>query len=426
MGNNLVKIGKPYTTMNDGYARLCAEIDLNGEKKVYYYQVDEKWGKYLTVEYSDPFVLAVIKKAMKHSWDISYETPMSEDLYYQLTTYLIPVYARNLQIFHEIKLLGSTTDTVVDTLGVAGTGFSAGVDSFYSVLKHRSVDGAPNHNVSHLVLAVNGAANTGYSENLDEKWLSEELELFQPLADEMGLELIGIRSNVDSMYFGDPALNGEVIITSSFVHSLRKLFGIYYWASAFQAEILDPPEAADGPGSGSLPTTYVSVKGLRFYASGSETDRIGKVKFIADEPVVQKGLTVCGHVKSCNRCDKCLRTMSELYAIKKLDLYSNIFDIADFKKHLTSRLAEEFIVDREHETFIKEIKREMRCNGIRIPFTVYLKQYLIYYPYTVLKEKLRKVTWVRKLYYKFDLDEKIGGAKQDEEMRQIRLTGKGK
>lgn len=419
-------LGVPYIQqMNDNKVRLCSDANINGEKKQLYFEVDKKWEKYLVTEYSDPFVLAVIKKAMKHSWDIHFEQPMSESLHYNLTSYMIPVYARNFEMFHEIDLLGDVTDYIVPSENRAGTGFSAGVDSFYSVLKHLNNEKYPNMNVTHLLLAVNGSASTGVSEELDKEWLESSEKKFRPYAEEMGLELITIASNVDLIYVNDQALFGEVIITSAFIYTLRKLFSIYYWASTYPAEILGF-DKKDAGWTEPLSTKYISIQDLEIYHCGSETNRVGKVEFIADFPIVQKGLTVCGEVEAinCGSCVKCLRTMAELTAVKKLDLFHESFPVEFYKKHFISKLAEEIAID--HPPFTTDILDAMKANGIKIPFIVYPLAYLWYKPIRILRGKLKHITFLRKLYYKFDLDLKLGGRKQSEKERERKLNGKFK
>ena len=85
MENHIWKLG-------GGTVRLCAEVDIPEEGQlILFFETEEKWGRYFVTELSDAFVLAVLKRAMKRKWDISFETPMSEGLCYQLTTYGIPI-----------------------------------------------------------------------------------------------------------------------------------------------------------------------------------------------------------------------------------------------------------------------------------------------------------------------------------------------
>lgn len=418
-----IHIGIPYIEeKSNGKARLCANISINGEIQVIYFEVDNSWKKYLVIENSDAFILAVLEKAMKNSLDISFEQPVSEEMYYGLVTYTIPVYAKNFEMFHKINLIGDITLKNPETEGKTGTGFSAGVDSFYTVLKHMGNKKLPSYNITHLLLAVNGAAATGISEEIDIEWLEASRKKFQVYADKMGLEFICIGGNIDLLYKNDTCLGGDTIITASFVYALQKLFGTYYWASAYPADIFCF-DASDGGFCEDVSVPYVSTRRLKFYHSGSEINRIGKVKYIADNPVVQEGLTVCGKEDAfnCGCCFKCLRTMSELYAIKKLDLFKDAFPVENYNKHFISKFAQELSVD--HPPFTTDIVNEMKNNGIKIPFIVYPLSFLIYKPLYILRGKLKHVVWLRRLFYKFNLDEKILGRRHTREERERRLNG---
>ncbi len=420
-----IDIGEPYIKdLGNGKTRLCAEVVVNKVPQTLYFEVDNCWAKYLVSELSDPFVLGVIERAMKNSWDISFATPMSENLYYSLTTYLVPVYARYFDIFHEIDLSGNTTNDIPESEKRAGTGFSAGVDSFYSVLKHMGDEKCPDHNVTHLLLALNGAASTGVSEEIDAMWLKNSREKFQPYADELGLELVCMGGNIDLFYVGDRCLNGDLVVTAAFVYAMQKLFGIYYWASAYQAEIFQM--GASAARSDDANVGYLSTDAIWFYHSGCETNRIGKEKFIADYPIVQKGLTVCGEIntKNCGRCEKCLRTMAELNSIGRLDDFSQIFPVESYRKHFTRRLAEEMAID--HGEFKIDILCSMREHHVRIPVMAYVLAALVYRPLKFLEKHLKNKRWARRLYYKFNLDEKWKGRKHTEEEKMRYMKGEGK
>lgn len=421
--NKSVYLGIPYIRdMPDGKTRLCAELNINSAVQTLYFEVDKQWKQYLVTENSDAFVLGILEKAMKNSWDICFEQPMSEDMYYGLSCYTIPVYARNFDMFHKILLRGKTTIHTPTSEGKAGTGFSAGVDSFYTVLKHLNNKDCPNHNITHLLLAVNGAASTGVSEEMDRQWLENSRNKFLPYAEELGLKLICIGGNIDMLYRNDDCLHGDTITTAAFVYALQKLYGTYYWASAYSAEIFGF-SSTDGGFFENLSVPYVSTNAIHFYHSGSETNRIGKVKYIADYPIVQKSLTVCGEIDAvnCGCCFKCLRTMAELKAVGKLELFQTSFPVENYQKHFITKMAQELAID--HPPFTTDILLEMKKNHIKIPFVVYLLAFLIYRPITYLRKKMHRLTWARHLYYLFNLDLILGGRKQSKEERERKING---
>ena len=383
--------------------------------------MDAKWGKYLTSDFSDPFILAVFEFALENGFDIAYEAPMTEDLKYQLETYLIPIFAKKVNSVNAFKLIGETASSRIPTENVTGTGFSAGVDSFYSVLKHINSP-YESKKVTHLLLTVNGAAGTGLDAKTDKEWFDEEMRRFTILAEEMKLELIGVNSNVSLMNNHRKIFKGgSGITTSSFVHALRKLFGTYYWASAYEADVLE--FRTDDLGYVEpffLP--LISVDGLRFYHSGAEANRMEKVEFIADNPVVQKGLTVCGCPDSCGVCFKCTRTMAELYSIDKIEKFSAVFkDAKDYKKKLSRYLGREFAQD--HAPFTTEIINSLKKHGKKIPVSAYLWKWFWFKPYLFAKKKLRYNRLAMKLYYEKGWSKRFGEKEQDKDYVRRRLAG---
>ena len=404
---NSITIKKPCVFEHDNKTSLQALVIFNIDNKIVnktiFYEVDKEWGSYLTYELSDPFVLALVDFAMEKNAYIKYEAPMTEDLRYQLERYLIPVYSRKLEPMHNIKIEGPVTTWKPLSKGVTGTGFSGGVDSFYTVLSH--LDNVPaSKKITHLLLCVNGAANTGYSEALDKKWLADEETRFEPVAKKLGLKLISVNSNVSLLdnyrkYF----LGGGTVRTCSFVHALRKLFGTYYWASAYEADVIN--FNLEDPGYiEPFNVPLMSVDGLRFYHSGCEVSRIEKVEFIADNSLVEENLTVCGQPKSCGHCYKCLRTMAELNSFGKIDHYGKVFDLNDFHKHYTSKLAREFASD--HKEYVVNIKKNMHEHNINIPLIVELKSVFIFKPYYFFKNLLKSNRLLMDLYYKKGWSEK--------------------
>lgn len=427
MGNK-ISIGVPYMEKHRGGGTyLCADTVWSVAGKEYahkfYYLTDSQWAPYLVTERIDPWVQTFLEIAMEYGCDMEFTTPISEDIKYQFERYLIPVLAQHYLQLHEIRLIGPAIREALPSENVTGTGFSGGVDSFYSVLSHLHT-GMPGKDVTHLLLAVNGAATTGISEELDEQWYQEEMCRFRPLAEEMGLNLIGVRSNITATNaYRNFYLGGDSIVTLSFVRALGKLFSTYYWASTYKADVLRF-DTHDGGYMEPFSVPMLSGSGIRFYHSGAETNRMGKVKAIADEPIVQKGLTVCGETVNCGRCTKCLRTMAELTAVRKLDQFEQVFPVADYKAHFTSRLADEFAGD--HPPFTTDIKRAMRENGVRIPVTVYIKQFLFYEPYNLAKKKLRRNPLMIRLYYRTSLGRKLSGVQHSDSYIEARMSGQGK
>ncbi len=99
--------------------------------------------------------------------------------------------------------------------------------------------------------------------------------------------------------------------------------------------------------------------------------------------------------------------MSGFYALKKLENFREVFDVDDYKKHLGRRLGYWFAF--EHGGFVRDFKKVAKRNGVRIPFSAYLWQYFLFGPWSFLRDHLRNVKFVRKIYFKLGLDKRLRG-----------------
>lgn len=427
MGNRL-RLGAPRLERSANGVRLCVDTNwtVGGAEYAhsFYYEAEEAWARYFVTERSDAFVLAFLEVAMEHGCDLEFSAALSEDLKYQLERYLIPVYAARFEMLREIALRGPAAPGALPSVGATGTGFSGGVDSFYTVLTHLRT-GLPGKDVTHLLLAVNGSALTGIDPELDEEWFCAQEARLRPLAEEMGLELVGVRSNLPLLNgYKRFAVGGDHFVTAGFVHALGKLFGTYYWASAYSVDVFEfNPVNCGYTEHFSLPLLNV-YGGVHFYFSGQETSRIGKLRAIADHPLAQRGLTVCGHPVNCGRCEKCLRTMAELYAIGKLENFRAVFPVDDFRAHLSSRLAEEFTGD--DPLYLPELRSELRASGQGIPLAARVKRWLWFEPLYFFKRKLRNSALAKRLYYRLGLRRLLFGLDTDARVARARMEGRGK
>lgn len=421
--NETLIIGRPYIKEANGFSRLCAPVIVPQTGQItLFYEVAQQWGKYFVDERSDSFVLAILKRAMKNAWDISFEAPISEELCYQLEMQGIPILSKNVVAFHDIKLKGAITSDSLQSENKVGTGFSAGVDSFYTVLRHMDAH-FPSHNVTHVILARNGAADSSEREARARRWFDATNNKLTRCVEKLGLEYISMWSNIPDFYYEDQFGYGDLLVTGSFIYALRKLFSKYYWASSYDASIFDFKKFDEMNGCGyveSFIAPLISIKELKFYHSGSEASRIEKVAYIADNELVQKSITPCSaeNGKNCGKCVKCQRTMAELNAIGKLTKFKESFPVEEYFKHEKWNLAHELAMD--HSPFTTDILKTMRLQEKKVGWTIYARKWLIYIPFEFIRKKLGTIYWARKLYYNLNLDGKIG-TKHSDEVRKEEL-----
>ncbi len=406
-------IGTPYIRHEGNKARLCSDIKRPSGEFTFYYEVPEEYEKYLCTERINSFLLGILEYAMHLGYDIESDTPMDESLHYQLCSYGSSIIADNLSFMNKIEIKIPFSGEYISSEGAVGTGFSGGVDSFYTVLKHLEQE-EPSFQLTHLLVANVGAFTYASTEKT-EKIFYDQIRVHTPAAEELGLPLISINTNSNDFYldgrldakYAEGIIAGSPFKIAGCVYAMQKLFSVYYIGSTVQLDKF----MFSGRDSGLALLYYtkiLSTPSLMFYASGTEVSRIKKVDYISKQDIVSRYITV-DMEKNCSRCTKCIRTMFELYALNRLEQFGGRFDIDDFKKHLSSRLGLYFSVKQDrYDGFTDESIQKCRENHVRIPKTAYLKYWILYKPFTCMKNLLRQNRMVRRMYYKFNVDIRLG------------------
>lgn len=418
MGN--IIIDKPYIVEDGAYVRLCAKISTPMmEEKILYYELEHKYAPYLCFEKGDAFLCALIVKGMEEGWNIEVRSPISTDLYYQLVNYYIPILADNTNDLNMIKVLADTTEVTYDANAVL-TGLSGGVDSFYSVAKHLKL-GLPKRKLTHGLFC--NIATLDNSEDRIRAWFDERKLLMKDVAEQLGIEYISLYTNIYDFYSFPYTTYGYYFtpLYASNAYALQKLCGVYYFSSGFTINDFEVRDASDNACFDLFNLKCLSSKGLVFYSSGIERTRMEKLRYMKDcdaNGVIENYLSICaqevtgrgfkkGEKLNCGVCNKCMRTVGELYAVDSLEKYADIIQLAPFYKNKGKYLAKMYYMNSK--AFSEEIIRELK-NVHKLPKN-YLFWKILLNPIYSLKSLrvLRSSSLVRKIYYRFNLDILLNG-----------------
>lgn len=420
MNNKKIIIGLPYIKETETKSKLCAEIQWGEYTKTLYFEVDKQYGKYLCTERSDAFLSGLLITAMANGYDIVSKAPVSARLYYQFTSYLIPIVSQSYKYLNKIDIKTNVSNEKINCDNGVGVGFSGGVDSLYSIVKHLNID-TPQFKLTHLLFSSVG---TLLKEEKDvHSWFNENFIMLEKTAKAFGLPIIGIFTNLYQFYpypfkimahFGAPNFAACVL-------ALQKLFKVYYHSSGFPIKDFDIQSSIDSATSDVFYLKCLSNENVVFYSAGTEKTRIEKVDYIADNEVVQKNLNICvasmlGAYKpkeneiNCGVCKKCMRTICELYSIDKLKYFEDIFYMEAFKKNPQRFIAK--MVCMNSVLFSKDIIEQLRKTSKIKP--KYYFWMLIYSPFYSVKNLLKKSIVLRKLYYSFNIDIKMQGFRDED------------
>lgn len=393
-----LKIGSPVVTQHGNVSRLSARITTDdGLQQELYFQVCSEYTKYLVYERCDSFVLMLMTYCMYHGFDILCDAPMTGRLKYQLSEYLIPLMAQNIKEYNLIHLSIPVADEVKPAEQGVCTGFSAGVDSFYTLLSHRKEDDSGKRAINSLLFNNVGALT--YDPDEASRIFSEKSDRFSKIAAEIGLPLISIDTNILSLLesLGEdcPCIYApDVFKNIACAFAMKRMFSIYYQSSgSIPIEFrFDDPAGYEPIIAWCLTTGYFSL-----YLPGQCQSRIEKVEFISDDPLVQRHLNVCAGDND-STCIKCTRTMFELYALGKLDGFKGVFKTEWFKGHLADRVGRLFADNTEwRDGFNRESLDAARRNGVSVPFTAHLYAWLKWRPinlaYRLLRSNKKLKAW---------------------------------
>lgn len=390
--NKVLNIGKPQIMMTeyDGQqrVRLVSQVidGSNIRNKELYFEFDVEYADYLDDRGADAFVSMLIYYAMQMNLDIVSEAPISERLYYQLTTYFIPVLAQTTDFFHQISIIATTyvpTSGSEPAKGVA-CGFSGGVDSFYTIQKHLNHD-LKSYRLTHLLFCDLPAQLVDPGNNTRDKaeqYTKENLSFLDAAAQELGLPIIVARTNVHIDFDTEKIVDKRhgLVWQAGFhamkwaacIYAIRRLIGKYYYSSTHDVEHFTMHSSPyDTAYYDTFNVLMLNTEAVTFYSAGSEVSRIKKEEALADFVPAQKYLQVCGPLvdKNCSECKKCIRTQAGFFALGKLDNFEKVFDIEDFRDNFAQRIGR--ILGNPHDEFCQEILAELKKSGVQLPIASY-------------------------------------------------------
>lgn len=363
----MIHIAAPYVTTKFKKSRLSSQVNIGNKIHEIYYEVDSIYTDYLSTENADPFVIGLLHLALEKGEDIVSEAPISEKLHHQLTNYLIP----SLVKYKYKETINITTksrpgeENVFKGIAV-GTGLSSGIDSFHTIMTHINLE-IPKYNITHLTFLNVGSNGKGEKA---EKLYHKRLANAKKTSEKLGLKFLSINSNIGDI------LNMDFIKTHTFrsfsaVLALQKLFGVYYYASGYPLNEFKISKDATSANFDLLNVYTLSNDHIDFYTSGIELSRLDKVKRVAEFEPSYTRLNVCtNQFNNCGNCEKCIRTQLELYALNKLYLYKNVFDLKQFNSKLNSHLG--FMIANQNKSQYKEIKVKLKENDFRLSPIVYI------------------------------------------------------
>jgi hypothetical protein len=329
-------------------AILQSIIEYGGKQEKLWYSVDRKYGQYLTSEKLDAFVVGILPLAMELGEDITVKGSISEKLYHNLTNYYINIAHIAIPSRKVIKIIPDSLDDGKNygCEGAVGTGFSGGIDSFFTILQYLvAKDVPPHYKITHLVFSNVGAQGAFASVRMSNgsldferarKLFNFKYELLKGLPEEMGVDFVKIDSNLSDV-LNMRYQTSYQSRTLSCPLLLQKLFSKYYFASGYSYHDTWIKETPDLTHTDPASVHLLSTETLECISSGAQFTRVEKTKLLAQSGIADKLLNVCNDTtaqgKNCSICQKCCRTLITLELLGVIDKFDGVFDLKKWRKH---------------------------------------------------------------------------------------------
>lgn len=346
-----------------------------GHTSKLWYQFSNEYESFITEELCDSVVVSILNTAVKEQYNIVSDLPISESLYFRLTTQLIPKVAKSFAV-EEISIRAPLSAIQYSPYAVA-TGISCGVDSFTTLYEYTDACKIDDYCLTHLTYFQNGAHHSGHvgHGSLAEELFDNQLKDISEFCKKYGFPLIVVRSNIDecmyTLFKEDDFQKVHTYRNAGFVLLLQKLVRTYYYSSAGFSDIKISTEDSAHYDAILLPN--VSTDSTVFYSSNKMLTRLEKTKLISQYEPSYDNLLVCYRSgKNCCTCLKCVRTMITLDFLGVLDKYSNSFDVDYYRKHRGWYLSK-LCMQRKYSFLMEELYQYAISQGIHIPFSCRIK-----------------------------------------------------
>lgn len=330
----MINIGNIKKEIINNKARVSAEIAIEGYNKILFFETKKENAEYLCDDKADGFLLGLFIAALKMHSDITVEFPVSERLLYGLTTVLIPALVKMNSEFQSINIYARNTTAAKKSNKFAGvaTGFSCGVDSFYTVLKNIGADIPGSHRLTHLVLFNTGNFGLEYETSLKE--FQKQIQYIQPACNSLKLPLLWLNSNLmEFVKFPFGQVHTFCNIAAALI--LQNLIRTYYYSSGYSVGAFKL-NFSDSAHYDLINEIALKTEDFEMVSFGGLISRFDKTKYIINSASVNKNLNICVDSArarkefnkiNCSKCYKCIRTMTTLDVLGKLRSYDNVFDL---------------------------------------------------------------------------------------------------
>jgi hypothetical protein len=333
---------------------------------VLWFECDVAYADMLSAESCDAFLVAILPTAMRNGWDIFVDGTLSTQLFYNVSNYFMSLYSSVIADLRPVAIHPERLAPSARTASGVFTGFSAGIDSFCTILEHCGGNAPEGYAVTHLLFNNVGSHGEG-----GQSIFYKRLARLSPVASNLRLPLIAVDSNMDAIL--DVGFQQSHTVRNAAVALLfGKGCGKYLYSSACHYRAAHGGKSYDMCYSDALSVALLSSEATQFISAGGQHTRFEKTDIVSREMVTFGSLDVCVQPEvtdkiNCSRCWKCLRTSLTLSVLGKLELYSEVLSPEDFREMEWLYLC---LVIQSRDPLLLELKTEILARGFKMPLSV--------------------------------------------------------
>ena len=299
-----------------------------------WYRFPAEYAPYLSAENGDPFIAAMLPSAMFLNEPLAIEAPVSRKLLDAIPQ-IQSIYRSWEKSYAETTVEAPVRQAAApQPASHVGLFFSMGVDSSYTLCKNLKDRREGTEPITHLILI------NGFDVYLwEERRFPPLLDTVNHVAAVLDKTVLPVTTNLRDFsdrvvdwvraYHG-PALASVVLALGGAIRKTHISAGLTYASLAPQGShpLLDP---------------LWGTELVTFVHDGLEADRMAKIRFLANSPILVANLRVCAtseitEAYNCGHCEKCLRTMIALHAAGLLRQCGTLPHHIDLERVRNSRI----------------------------------------------------------------------------------------
>lgn len=311
-----LQIASVDVTGANGFSTVKAEFVTGSDKRTIFF----KTGDVTLTPSSEAWFCLMLLPSMKLGVNPCLDSPISPRLL-GAAERLSDIYCSWYADFRRASFPDAVPATVfLEPGNGVGIFFTGGMDSFYTLLKHRD-------EITHLIF-VHGI-DVGLSDTRLRQQVSDMLD---HVGKEFGMSVIEIESNIRGFleHYDISWSMGHGDAFACVGHLLAPYFKKIYIPSSFTYANLFPW------GTHPLTDPLRSSESIEFVHDGNEASRPQKAALLAKSDIALRFLRVCFHnvdsAYNCGQCEKCIRTMINLQAAGALGRCTTFPNKLDLKK----------------------------------------------------------------------------------------------